>query len=541
MATTPDLLTETVATAATEFERAMQRNLKGLEYFTTAGPQLGASPKDVLIERGTMRLYRYRPVVDDVYRVPILLVMATTNRGYIFDMVPGQSLIEYLGRAGFDVFMLDWEAPRADEKSLTLASYVLDFLPAAVARLKAETGEPDVTVVGYCFGGVLALLWAALEGEAAGCKNLVTFTTPVDFSAMEMFQSWADRRFFDVDRLVDTLGNCPGDYLYTAFDMLRPAARAAQSIRVVGPVRRRRLRQELPDVRSLVGRHPAAGGRIFPRDHQGVDVGQSVARRHHGGGGATGGPGPNYRSLSPRRGAARPYRAHRRQRAATRDGRFEGQGGGGAEGRARQPGRRRQCGEAAVAQAGRVAGAAKHMSHTIRRFAPADRDAMVAFVATLPGHDLLFLGRDLTHPRVIAAWLDAIAEGWIDSLIAIDADSGEVVGTAALVRDPLGWSAHVGEVRLLVGPAWRGAGLGRDLLEAVFGIAQDRGLAKLSARMTPDQTGSVALFEGLGFRAEALLKDQVRGRDGRPHDLAILSLDPARAAAHARAFGETET
>ena len=178
------------------------------------------------------------------------------------------------------------------------------------------------------------------------------------------------------------------------------------------------------------------------------------------------------------------------------------------------------------------------MSHTVRRFEPADRASMTAFVATLPEHDLLFLGRDLTHPRVIEAWLDAIGEGWIDSLVAIDTESRAVIGTAALVRDPLGWSAHVGEVRLLVGPDRRGAGLGRDLLDAVLAIAQAHGLAKLNARMTPDQTGSVALFEGVGFRAEALLRDQVRGRDGRSHDLAILSLDPARAAARQRAFGD---
>lgn len=179
------------------------------------------------------------------------------------------------------------------------------------------------------------------------------------------------------------------------------------------------------------------------------------------------------------------------------------------------------------------------MSHTIRRFEPADRDRVAAFVATLPEHDLLFLGRDLKHPRVIEAWLAAIGEGWIDSLIAEcgDEDGEPVVGTAALVRDPLGWSAHVGEVRLLVSPDRRGAGVGRDLLEAVFAIAHAHGLAKLSARMTPDQTGSVALFESLGFRAEALLKDQVRGRDGRPHDVAILSHDAARVAAQHRAFG----
>jgi RimJ/RimL family protein N-acetyltransferase len=178
------------------------------------------------------------------------------------------------------------------------------------------------------------------------------------------------------------------------------------------------------------------------------------------------------------------------------------------------------------------------MSHHIRRFAAADRDAMLAFAETLPEHDLLFLGRDLKHPRVVEAWIAAIEEGWIDSLVA--EDNGKFVGTAALVRDPLGWSAHVGEIRLLVSPGKRGAGLGRDLLEAIYSVAMERGLEKLTAQMTPDQIGSVMLFESLGFRAEALLRDHVRDRTGKPHDLAILSHDIARIAAQHRAFGLDE-
>ena len=178
------------------------------------------------------------------------------------------------------------------------------------------------------------------------------------------------------------------------------------------------------------------------------------------------------------------------------------------------------------------------MSHRVRRFQPADRDGMAAFAQSLPEHDLLFLGRDLRHPRVIEAWLTAIEEGWIDSLVAEDSEAGGViVGTAALVRDPLGWSAHVGEVRLLVAADRRGAGLGRDLLEGLFAIASVHGLAKLTAAMTPDQGGSVALFESLGFRAEALLRDQVRDRAGNPHDLAILSYEAGKAAARKQAFG----
>jgi len=175
------------------------------------------------------------------------------------------------------------------------------------------------------------------------------------------------------------------------------------------------------------------------------------------------------------------------------------------------------------------------MSHTIRRFRPDDRDKVIAFARGLPEHDLLFLSRDVREPRVVAAWLDAIESGEIDSLIA--EDGGDIVATAALVHDPLGWSAHVGEVRLLVAPGRRGSGLGSDLLQGIFMIARDRGLAKLTARMTVDQTGSIALFEGVGFRAEAMLKDQVRGTDGRCHDLAILSYDAARVAARREAIG----
>ena len=217
--------------SAAEFERAMQRNIKGLGYFSSPAPVLGASSKETLISRGTLRLYHYHPMSDEVYRVPILLVMATTNRGYIFDMVPGQSLVEFLLKAGFDVFMIDWEAPRADESHLGLDDYVLDFLPSCVSRVLDETGEPDLTVVGYCFGGVLSLLWAALH-PGAPLRNLVTFTTPINFKGMEMFQAWSDKRFFDVDRLIATYGNCPAEMLYSAFDMLRPGARIAGNIRL---------------------------------------------------------------------------------------------------------------------------------------------------------------------------------------------------------------------------------------------------------------------------------------------------------------------
>ena len=132
-----------------EVQRAIQRSIKGVEYFSTSGPALGSTPKDVLHSRGTMKLYHYRPLSDEIYRVPILIVMATTNRGYILDMVPGQSFIEFLLHRGYDVYMLDWTAPGPEEKSLRMESYVLDFIPdscAAYKRIAAARISPSSAI-----------------------------------------------------------------------------------------------------------------------------------------------------------------------------------------------------------------------------------------------------------------------------------------------------------------------------------------------------------------------------------------------------------
>ncbi len=161
--------------------------------------------------------------------------------------------------------------------------------------------------------------------------------------------------------------------------------------------------------------------------------------------------------------------------------------------------------------------------------------AVKAFAQSLPSHDLLFLARDIQHPKVISAWLDSIADGEISSLVALDGD--KVVGTTAIVRDLMGWSAHVAEIRILISEEMRGKGLGRILLQQSFSAAVEGGAEKLMARMTPDQRGAISLFEEMGFRGEAMLRDHVRDREGKVHDLAILSLDVARMEAQHGAFG----
>jgi polyhydroxyalkanoate synthase subunit PhaC len=214
-----------------EVQRAILRSVKGVEYIASSGPALGSTPKDILSIRGTMRLYHYRPLADEIYRVPILIVMATTNRGYILDMVPGQSFIEFLLKRGYDVYMLDWAAPKLEEQSLRMEDYVLDFIPHCLKLVQEDSGEEDVTVVGYCFGGVLSLLYSAIHADGP-VKNLICFTTPIDFREMTLFQNFADRRYFDVDRLVDSVGNVPPEMILSSFEMLRPASRAISQIQL---------------------------------------------------------------------------------------------------------------------------------------------------------------------------------------------------------------------------------------------------------------------------------------------------------------------
>ena len=214
-----------------EVQRAIMRSIKGVEYFTSSGPSLGVTPKDILSARGTMNLYHYRPLADEVYRVPILIVMATTNRGYILDMVPGQSFIEFLLRQGYDVYMLDWTAPRPEEKSLRMEDYVLDFIPYCIRRVQEDSGETDVSVIGYCFGGVLSLLYGSIFHNGP-MKNLICFTTPIDFRKMELFSNFSDRRYFDVDGLVDKVGNVPPEMILSSFEMLRPGSRAISQVQL---------------------------------------------------------------------------------------------------------------------------------------------------------------------------------------------------------------------------------------------------------------------------------------------------------------------
>jgi L-amino acid N-acyltransferase YncA len=145
-------------------------------------------------------------------------------------------------------------------------------------------------------------------------------------------------------------------------------------------------------------------------------------------------------------------------------------------------------------------------------------DALVRFFAGLPEGDLTFIKEDVTDPETVRSW--ARGEGAGGRWVA--ADDGDVTGYVA-VRPLPGWSDHVGEIRLVVSPASRGTGLGRQLARRALVEAVRSGLSKLVVEIVAEQGAALALFSDLGFTGEALLVDHIRDRSGRLRDLMVLA------------------
>ena len=213
-----------------EVQRAFQRTVKGFDFLTAPEPPVGLSPKHVLHHRGTQRVVHYLPMSDEVYRVPVLIVIPPSNRGYGLDMLPGQSLVEFLLKAGFDVYMLEFTEPRRDEARLSFGDYVTRFVADAVERVQRDSGEKQVSLIGYCAGGVMTACYTALT--QAPVANLVCLTTPADFEQMEMQRNLTDPRYFDVDRAIDANGMVPGEAFLLGAQMLRPVTPIAERVRL---------------------------------------------------------------------------------------------------------------------------------------------------------------------------------------------------------------------------------------------------------------------------------------------------------------------
>lgn len=188
-----------------------------------ADTPVGVTPKDLVWSRNKARLYRYRPLAEQRHRIPVLLIYALINRPYVMDLYPGRSFVEALLQQGFDVFLLDWGTAGPEDRGLKFDDYVLDYIPGAVRKVLRLAGTEQLSVVGYCIGGVLSLLYAALHADGP-LRNLVLLATPVDFKDADLYTVWLNPAHLDVDEMVDTWGNIPPEAIGYASKLLKPVA-----------------------------------------------------------------------------------------------------------------------------------------------------------------------------------------------------------------------------------------------------------------------------------------------------------------------------
>jgi ribosomal protein S18 acetylase RimI-like enzyme len=156
----------------------------------------------------------------------------------------------------------------------------------------------------------------------------------------------------------------------------------------------------------------------------------------------------------------------------------------------------------------------------LRPIAPGDAPLLAQLLASLPEGDRMFFKED-PDAEAVARWCrDTHASRWL--LFG----EGDAEPRAYLAIVPgIGWSAHVGELRMVVGGRHRRRGLGRTL--ARFGLIAglDLGLSKLTVDVVAEKEGDIEMFRSIGFTPEALLRNQIRDREGVLRDLVVLAHD----------------
>ncbi|MEO9295540.1 MAG: alpha/beta fold hydrolase [Nitrososphaera sp.] len=170
------------------------------------------------------RLLHYRATPDGRYdkstsKPPLLVVYAPINKFHIMDISPDRSVVRNLLSHGIDVYLLDWGFPEWSDSEMSLGDYVR-HIESAVEAIKKESGHEKISILGYCWGGIISLIYSALN-DNKNVKKLILMAQPVDFSKDKtILATWA--RAVDVDKMMDEFGHMDGAVLDIGFLMRNP-------------------------------------------------------------------------------------------------------------------------------------------------------------------------------------------------------------------------------------------------------------------------------------------------------------------------------
>ena len=182
--------------------------------------KIAVTPYDVVYEEDRVKLKHYKPTVEIQLKRPLLIVYALINRETMLDLQPGRSVVQNFLQEGIDVYMIDWGYPARKDKYLTIDDHVNGYMDNIVDFILDKHNLDKIHLMGICMGGTFCVIYSALHPEKI--KNMVTTVTPTNFDTNQgLLHIWM--KDMDVDRIVDTYGNIPGDIMNMGFLLLNPA------------------------------------------------------------------------------------------------------------------------------------------------------------------------------------------------------------------------------------------------------------------------------------------------------------------------------
>ena len=185
------------------------------------GVETGGTPREVVWSKNKARLYRYRGIDGGATAkrrpVPVLMIYGFVLKPYVLDLVPGNSLVEYLVEKGFDVYLLDFGTSGAEDAGLSLEDFVLDYIHGAVQKVLETSGAGKISLFGHSQGGTLCAVYASLFPNGP-LKNLVLLSTPTEFAprnpgplGLWTLASRNGGAFFNPAMVPQFMGNLPTD------------------------------------------------------------------------------------------------------------------------------------------------------------------------------------------------------------------------------------------------------------------------------------------------------------------------------------------
>lgn len=159
----------------------------------------------------------------------------------------------------------------------------------------------------------------------------------------------------------------------------------------------------------------------------------------------------------------------------------------------------------------------------LRPLTAGDQAGLIDLFQRLPEEERAYLKEDVTSPLVVQSWITDIDFSRVIPIVALF--DGNIIADATLHRSRAMARSHIGEIRIVVDPAFREVGLGRRIIREILDVAVNLGLHKVFFELvSKHEDAAISAAMSVGFQQVGALKEHIRDIWGDYQDLVQLEL-----------------